>query len=232
MGIPAGKKIAVGEVTVCRDPAPVTERNSIGRTAALLYLKRGKKMHRKSVLLVDDEQSILRSLANYLEKNAFSVKPAESGEAALAEFRLAESFDLVITDLVMSGISGLDVLKNIKEAHPETGVFILTGYGSMSRAIEALRSGADDFILKPCDAEELVLKMERFFEKQDARRMIKIYEKFLPICMYCKRIRDDSGMEAGKGKWMAVEEYLCRKSGADLTHGCCPECFADHIDEF
>jgi DNA-binding NtrC family response regulator len=188
-------------------------------------------MHQKTVLLVDDERPILKSLANYLEKNAFYVKPAECGEAALTEFRSAQYYDLVITDLFMPGISGFDVLKKIKKAHAETGVFILTGHGNMSRAIEALRSGADDFILKPCDAEELILKMERFFEQQEARRMIKIYEKFLPICMYCKRIRDDSGMEVGKGRWMPVEEYLCHKSGADLTHGCCPECFAAHIDD-
>ncbi len=189
-------------------------------------------MHRKTVLLVDDEQPIVKSLANYLEKNNFFVKPAGSGEDALTELRSAQSYDLVITDLVMPGISGLDVLENIKEADSDTGVFILTGHGSMSRAIEALRSGADDFILKPCDAEELVLKMERFFDKQDARRTIRTYEKFLPICMYCKKIRDDSGTKTGKGRWMTVEEYLCRKSGADLTHGCCPECFAEHVEEF
>ncbi len=174
----------------------------------------------------------LNLLATIWKSNAFYVKPAESGEDALAELRSVQSYDLVITDLVMPGISGLDVLKKFKKAHSETGVFILTGHGNMSRAIEALRSGADDFLLKPCDAEELILKMERFFEQQDARRIIKIYEKFLPICMYCKRIRDDSGMEVGKGRWMPMEEYLCHKSGADLTHGCCPECFAAHIDDF
>lgn len=186
-------------------------------------------MYNKAVLLVDDEQPILKSLSNYLEKNAFDVKQAISGEDALAELSSASSFDLVITDLVMAGISGLEVLKQIKKSHYETGVFILTGHGNMARAIEALRSGADDFILKPCDAEELIYKMERFFEKQDALRTIKIYEKFLPICMYCKKIRDDSGTEPGNGQWINIEEFICHKSGTDLSHGCCPECLEKQL---
>ncbi len=187
-------------------------------------------MHKKAVLLVDDEQPILQSLGNYLERNALDVKSALSGEDALVDFRTS-SFDLVITDLIMTGINGIELLKEIKKINQEAGVFILTGHGNMDRAIEALRCGADDFIQKPCDAEELVLKMDRFFTKQEALRKIKIYEKFLPICMYCKKIRDDSGTQTGKGKWMRMEEYLCLKCGADLTHGCCPECFAAHIPD-
>jgi DNA-binding NtrC family response regulator len=187
-------------------------------------------MSNKAVLLVDDEQPVLRSLGNYLEKNAMYVKSAMSAEDGLADYRRI-SFDLVITDLMMTGINGMELLKEIKKINHETGVFILTGHGNMDRAIEALRCGADDFIQKPCDAEELVLKMDRFFIKQEALRKIKIYEKFLPICMYCKKIRDDSGSQKGKGNWMRMEEYLCQKSGADLTHGCCPECFATHVND-
>ncbi|KJS01171.1 MAG: hypothetical protein VR65_09710 [Desulfobulbaceae bacterium BRH_c16a] len=188
-------------------------------------------MRDKTVLLVDDEKPILDSLSNYLEKNDFNVTTAISGEAALAAFR-ATPFDMVITDLIMGGINGIEVLKEIKKINFETCVLILTGQGDMSLAIEALRAGADDFLLKPCDADELVLKMERFFERQDAFRKIKIYEKFLPICMYCKKIRDDSGTEPGAGKWLRLEEFLRRKSGTDLTHGCCPECFDERIGDW
>ena len=189
-------------------------------------------MRNKSILLIDDEQPILTSLGNYLERNAFCVKPTLCGKDGLAEFHSDQSFDLVITDLVMNGISGLDVLKEIKKTNFTVGVFILTGQGKMSLAIDALRAGADDFILKPCDADELILRMERFFEKQELLKKIKIYEDFLPICMYCKKIRDDSGTAPGKGKWIGIEEYICRKSGSDLTHGCCPECFESHVAEY
>lgn len=188
-------------------------------------------MHNKAVLLVDDEIPILKSLGSYLERNDLDVTSAMSGEEAIAEFSSAP-FDLVITDLVMSGMNGIDLLKRLKKINNEAGVFILTGHGNMSFAIEALRSGADDFILKPCDGEELVLKMDRFFEKQEAQKKVKIYEKYLPICMYCKKIRDDSGKTRGSGRWVKIEEYLSQKSGTDLTHGCCPECFEEHVGEW
>lgn len=180
----------------------------------------------KNVILVDDDQSILKSLGSYLEKNSFHVQAALSGEAALKllQSTTSSSFDLVITDAVMPGIKGLDLLKEIKKLNNETGVFILTGYGDMTMAIEALRLGADDFILKPFDAEQLICKMASFFEKRDLLRKIKIYEKVLPICMYCKKIRDDSGRDPGTGQWVQIEEYLRVKSGTDLSHGCCPEC--------
>ncbi len=182
-------------------------------------------MSDKSILLVDDEQPILKSLGSYLEKNSFHVQPASSGEAALAELHSATLFDLVITDLVMPGMSGLELLQKIRKSHYETGVFILTGHGNMDLVIDALHAGVDDFILKPCDVEQLISKMVLFFDRQDALRKIKIYEKVLPICMYCKRIRDDSGKEPGTGQWVQIEEYLSTKSGTDLSHGCCPECF-------
>jgi YesN/AraC family two-component response regulator len=138
----------------------------------------------------------------------------------------------VIPDMVMAGMNGLEILEKVKKTNFEIGVFILTGHGNMSLAIETLRSGADDFILKPCDADELIIKMGRFFEKQDLRRKIKIYEDFLPICMYCKQIRDDSGKEPGTGQWMQLEQYICQKSGVDLTHGCCPDCFKKHVGDY
>ena len=184
----------------------------------------------KSVLLVDDEQSILKSLGNYLEKNSIRVQAASSGEAALKLIKSTNScFDLVITDVVMPGIQGLDLLQEIKQLNNETGVFILTGYGDMSMVIMALQLGADDFILKPFDAAQIVCKIEKFFEKQNLLRKIKIYEKVLPICMYCKKIRDDSGKEPGTGEWFQIEDYLRIKSGTNLSHGCCPECYDNQI---
>lgn len=122
-------------------------------------------MRNKTVLLVDDEKPILEALGNYLERNEFVVKTAISGEAALAHL-CATPIDVVITDLVMDGMSGIDVLKEIKKINNEICVFILTGQDDMALAIEALRSGADDFILKPCDADKLILQMQRFFAKQ------------------------------------------------------------------
>ncbi|MCB2182626.1 MAG: response regulator [Desulfobulbaceae bacterium] len=181
-------------------------------------------MCKKTILLVDDEETILKSVSNYLKKNGYDVTTAASGEEAIKKLRTTP-FDLTITDLAMVGVSGLDVLREIKKNNSTCCVFILTGYGNMESAIDALRSGADDYLLKPCDVEELVLKIKRCLEKQEALNRIKIYENILPICMYCKNIRDDTGVEPGKGKWMSVEEYLHRKSGTTISHGCCHKCY-------
>jgi YesN/AraC family two-component response regulator len=181
-------------------------------------------MRNKTVLLVDDEQPVLESLGNYLERNSFNVTSVLNGKDALAAFR-STYFDLVITDLVMPGMSGLELVKEIKNINFETGAFIFTGHGDMVLAIDALRSGADDFFLKPCDADELVRTMERFFEKQEAFKKIKIYEKILPICMYCKKIRDTSSTESGTERWMEIDEYLYNTCGVEVSHGCCPDCF-------
>ena len=181
-------------------------------------------MRNKTVLLVDDEQPILESLGNYLEKNSFKVIPILNGEDALTTIR-STYFDLVITDLVLPGISGLEIVTEIKKTNYETGAFVLTGYGNMVLAIDALRSGADDFLLKPCDTDDLVSRMERFFEKQETFKKIYLYNKILPICMYCKKIRDMSSPESGTGRWMGIDEYLYNKCGVEISHGCCPDCF-------
>lgn len=85
-------------------------------------------MNKKTILLVDDEPSILESIGWALERNGFDVTTAADGVRAVKMLQ-AESFDLVITDLQMQGIDGLEVLRQTKELYPESGVFILTGYG-------------------------------------------------------------------------------------------------------
>lgn len=186
-------------------------------------------MQNKKILLVDDEESILNSFRKDFEHKGYTVTTAASGEEAVTHLQ-SNHFDLVVTDLAMPGMDGIGVLQEAKKQDPEIGAMILTGYGDMNTAIEALQLGADDYLLKPCDADELLLRVARCLEKQEAFRKVKIYENILPICMYCKSIRDDTGTEPGKGKWMRMETYLRQKSGADISHGCCPECFEKHME--
>ena len=118
----------------------------------------------------------------------------------------------------MPRIDGISVLKEARKQIPDISMIMLTGFGDMTSAIEALRLGADDYLLKPCDVEELLLRVNRCFEQREINRKVKIYENILPICMYCKDIRDDTGKEHGKGKWQTIEEYLYKKSDIDMSH--------------
>ena len=137
-------------------------------------------MQQKSILLVDDEQLILETLSRELESNNFRITLADSGEMATVKIA-QETFDLVMTDLSMPEIDGFQVLQTAKRKDDQTIVIILTGYGDMKSAINALRLGADDFLQKPYDMEELLYRMFNCFSKQDLQRKIALYEKFLPI---------------------------------------------------
>lgn len=132
-------------------------------------------MKRKSILLVDDEQVFLKSLSRELTSvfNDFSVTIAASGEEAIDKINTS-SFDLVVTDLLMPGLDGFQVLKAAKRKNAQTMVIILTGYAGLESSADASRLGADYFLQKPYDIEELLYRMSNCFAKQDLLRKSKI----------------------------------------------------------
>ena len=123
-------------------------------------------MNNKSILLVDDEENILASIGWVLEKNNFRVTTATNGRQAIDLLR-ANHYDLVITDLIMTEVDGIAVLKQAKSCNPDAAVIILTGYGDVGSAVETLKLGAEDYLQKPCDIDDLLNKARRSFEKQD-----------------------------------------------------------------
>lgn len=187
-------------------------------------------MLKKSILLVDDEEIILNALGRDLEHNGYVVSLASSGEEAISRLR-EKNYDLVVTDLVMTGMDGLQVLKESKKVDPDIGVFILTGYGDMDSAIDALRLGADDYLQKPVDTDELLLRIDRCLEKKEALRKLKIYETIIPVCCVCGKIRDDTGVEPGHGKWLKPDVFIYTKTSAEVTHAYCPECLEKSKDK-
>jgi len=185
-------------------------------------------MNEYRILLVDDEVLILASIGRALELRGYAVATASGGRQAIALLE-SENFDLVITDLVMGEVDGIQVLKRAKEIDPETMVVILTGYGNMESAIDALRHQAEDYLLKPCDPEVLHFTVARCLEKLELKRKIRIYEQFLSVCCICKRIRDDANPERPEGEWLTLEEYVARRTRLKITHGCCPRCYEEEI---
>lgn len=180
-------------------------------------------MNSNTILLVDDETIIRKTLAGKLKDEGFTVLAADCGTSALA-FLATTHIDLVVTDLMMEGMSGIQVLEAVKANNPDTAVIILTGYGDLTSAIDALRLGADDYLLKPCDLNELLFRMHKCLEKQSLKQMVQFYEDILPICLDCKKIRDDSNSEPGQGPWVPVDQYLTKKAGKSMSHGYCPDC--------
>ncbi len=115
------------------------------------------------ILVVEDEDIIRESLIFVLKKEGYYVDEAENGRVAYNKL-LEESFDLVITDLEMPEMKGIELLEEIKKLNIQTSVIIITAFGSLDTAIVALRTGASDYLLKPIEFDELLFKIKRLFE--------------------------------------------------------------------
>ena len=115
---------------------------------------------RTSILLVDDDQSFRERLARAFRDRGFDVRVAGDHEQALASAR-ADSPQLAVVDLRMPGRSGLEVVRDLLAIDPSTRVVVLTGYGSIATAIDAVRLGAAHYLTKPADAEDLLAAFER-----------------------------------------------------------------------
>lgn len=118
-----------------------------------------------TLLIIDDEKSLLEVLEVVFKKEGYKVKTATSGTEAL-EILNSNSVDLVITDIRMPHISGMDVLRFVKNNTPEVPVIVITAYGSIQQAVEALKAGALDYIVKPFDVEELKILVARGLERK------------------------------------------------------------------
>ena len=121
------------------------------------------------LLLIDDEPDILRVLAMSLRADGYDVVTADSGEAGLAAFS-EHAPDIVLVDIKMPGLDGIEVLQAVKSQDVLSEVIIITGHGDVDNAVEALKHGASDFINKPVRDEALAIALKRACEKLTIRR--------------------------------------------------------------
>lgn len=196
------------------------------------------------ILIIDDEQSMRDFLAIMLKKEGHEVVTAENGADALKAVH-AEIFDLVITDVKMPGVSGIDVLKMIKEISPETVVIMITAFATAETAVEAMKLGAYDYITKPFKIDEIKLIIQKALEKRRLRkenillkREIKSkagFENFIgksepmqKVFFLIRQVADTASTvlisgESGTGKELvarAVHYNSARKDGPFVTVNC------------
>src|SRR3990170_1588192 len=113
-----------------------------------------------NVLIVDDEKLMRISLESQLKKEGYNVKSVDNALDGLKMVK-SEEYDVVVTDLRLSGMSGLDFLKEIKKHNQEIIVVIMTAYGTLESAVSAIKEGAYDYIAKPFSTDELIIKLQR-----------------------------------------------------------------------
>jgi len=120
-------------------------------------------MKQTRILVVDDELIIRESLTGWLKRDGYHVQSVPSGEQAI-DLLKTSSFDLLLLDIQMDGISGMDVLKHVKELYPDIDVIMITAFGSIPSAVQAMKFHAFDYLLKPFDPEELGVLIEKLIQ--------------------------------------------------------------------
>jgi len=139
-------------------------------------------MNQSRVLIIDDDKTFRAITQSLLEEEGYLVEALASFEEATQRLR-EQRYDLVLSDLVMPGSGGLEVLEHAQTHYPATPVVMITGFASISSAVEAMKRGADDYLTKPCGNDELLLKISRAIaksrERQELQRLrAEVAEKF------------------------------------------------------
>lgn len=132
----------------------------------------------KKILVVDDDDDLRMIIKESLESEIYDITEAENGNVAL-ELMEKQQFDLMITDLMMPGIKGIDLLHKTKEIYPEMGVLLMSAYGTVETAVDAMKRGAFDFITKPFSISHIESRVNRFFEYSDLKQENTILRKQL-----------------------------------------------------
>jgi DNA-binding NtrC family response regulator len=120
---------------------------------------------RPRILIVDDEEDFVTALAERLTLREYEVATSFSGQDAMEKVK-EHNYDIIILDVKMPGTSGIDVLKEIKNLKPLTEVIMLTGNATVETAIEGMKLGAFDYLMKPCETDDLTVKIETAYKKK------------------------------------------------------------------
>ena len=147
-------------------------------TAAEKVEKTNMTNHEQKILIVDDEATIRSLLRQKLTRIGFHCEEASSSLNALEKLNTFTA-DLILLDMKMPGMSGMDLLPKLKSTYPETAVIIVTAVAEANLAIQCLRLGADDYITKPFNLDEVILNVEKTFEKRMLEHQIKEFQEHL-----------------------------------------------------
>ena len=177
------------------------------------------------ILIAEDDPVSVKILQFTLEHYGHEVIATASGTEAWEKFD-TEPVRVIVSDWMMPGLDGLQLCQKVRE-RPKTDYtyFILltainTGRDNLRQAMNA---GIDDFLTKPLDREAILMRLRVAERILEFTTQIRLLKELIPICMYCKRIRDDTNY------WDQVEHYIHEHTGSNFSHGICPECFDKQI---
>ena len=194
---------------------------------------------RSKILIADDEPVTRAAVKKVVTRRGWEVVVCDNGHDAAAQFDLANPPDVAVLDWMMPGLDGSELCQRLRKKKVRAYLIMLTGRTRPEDLVQALASGADDYVRKPFDWSELIARIkvgvrvsvlqrqldEKVCQLQASLANAKQLGGLLPICSYCKRIRDD------RDYWNGLEHYISSHSDAKFTHGVCPSCMRDALSE-
>lgn len=178
------------------------------------------------ILISEDDATSRLVLTGTLKRLGHEVVATANGKEAWEAYQ-EKNFPVVISDWMMPEWDGLELCRAIRSlsARQYTVVLLLTARGGKTNYLEAMNAGADDFLSKPFDEDQLAARLVVAERMLGLRDHVKQLEGLLPICAFCKRIRDEDAT------WSQVEEYVAQHSHAQFSHGICPECTSKFLSD-
>lgn len=172
------------------------------------------------ILVAEDEAPVRRLLGQTLVRLGHEAVTVESGRAALEAFE-REYFPVLISDWRMPEVNGLELCRRVRaqKRAKYTYIILLTAFGGKGHFLEGMKAGADDFITKPFDPEELQARLRVAERILGLQAEVSQLQSLLPICSYCKKIRDEHDV------WTPIEEYIAKRTDTVFSHGLCQECY-------
>jgi phosphoserine phosphatase RsbU/P len=177
------------------------------------------------ILIAEDDSTSRLILKAMLQKAGHEVFAMENGRMAWDFWRI-DFCPVVISDWDMPELDGVGLARQIRSQGDEryTYIILLTARDGKANYLEAMDAGADDFMTKPADDEQLLARLHVAQRILGLRKHVKNLETLLPVCAWCKKIRDENG------DWNQMEAYISRQnSETRFTHGSCPECAANFL---
>lgn len=177
------------------------------------------------ILIAEDDPVSAKILRFTLENAGHEVVVAINGALAWEAFNAAP-FRVIVSDWMMPELDGLELCNKVrKRPKTEYTYFILltaihTGRENLRKAMDA---GVDDFLTKPLDREGIMMRLRVAERIVEFTTQIKLLKDLIPICMYCKKVRNDENY------WQGVESYIAQQTGSNFSHGICPECFEKNV---
>jgi phosphoserine phosphatase RsbU/P len=193
------------------------------------------------VLVAEDDSVSRLLLESILREWDYEVVSTSDGAQAWEVLSGPNPPRMCILDWQMPGLDGLELCRRLRadRATQSTYVLLLTGKGGTDNVVQGLKSGANDYLTKPFDLDELSARLgvgrrvvdlqqaltERVGELEQALAQVKRLQGLIPICAWCKKIRNDQNF------WQQVEEYMGEHGDVRFSHGICPQCFEDRAAE-